>query len=170
MRLTSEQGYEIHVMCEQSDTATLLFIAVTDQDFGAHHNTGAFCDEFKNVLTRSIPRSEWAASKGTLSKRCDQVLEQILKKYNTSQLLLANQKVDDVKIVMTENIGIALENVEKIEELDQKSQDLEASSKEFHDKASKVRCRFLEQQWKILLVLIIVVLVVVTIIVVGVTA
>jgi len=170
IRLTSEQDYEIHVTSDHAESGTFLFIAITDQEFGVHHNTAAFSDEFKAVLMRSIPRSEWGASKMTLGKRIDKVLQQILKKYNTSSLLQANQRVDDVKSVMTENVNIALSNVEKLEEIDQKSKQLEDSSKSFYDKSHKVKCRMLSQYWKVASLLVIVIVVVVVIIAVSLTA
>lgn len=170
IRLTSEQDYEIHVMSDSSETATFIFIAITDQEFGVHHNTTSFSDEFKAIILRSIPRSEWGASKGSLIKRIDSALSQILKKYNTSSLLQANQRVDDVKAVMTENVNMALDHVERLEEIDQKSKDLEQSSKEFQDKSAKVRCRMLTQQWKILALVVVVVIVVIVIIAVSLTA
>jgi len=170
IRLTSEQDYEIHVTSDHAENGTFLFIAITDQEFGVHHNTTAFSDEFKADLIRSIPRSEWGASKTTLGKRIDKVLQQILKKYNTSSLLQANQKVDDVKAVMTENVNMALSNVERLEEIDQKTKDLEGSSKSFYDKSRKVKCRMLTQYWKVALLLAVVVIVVIAIVVVSLTA
>eukprot|EP00461_Guttulinopsis_vulgaris_P004673 UN04675 len=159
-----------NVMCEQTESASIVFICVTHVDFSTHHNIPTFCEEFKNTFTRAIPRSEWSASKGALSKRIDTVLEQMVKKYNTSNLLEANAKVDQTKTVMSQNIDMALQNSERIEDLDQKSQDLEKSSKDFHDKSKKVKCRMLEQRAKLIALLAVVVVVIVIIIVVGVVA
>lgn len=170
IRLTSDDGYEIHVNCEASEQAAIIFIAITNTSFGTHHNIPTFCDEFKTLFTKAIPRSEWGASRGSIVKRIDSVLAQVVKKYNTSQLIEANTKVSQVQSQMTENMSIAIQNTEQIEQMDQKSAQLEESSREFHDKSKKVKCRMLQNRAVLLGLVAVVVVVVVIIIVVGVVA
>ena len=74
-----------------------------------------------------------------------------------------------MKGVMRENVDQALANVEKIEEIDQKSQDLEASSRKFHDDSKKIKCRMIKQKWKLIGLIAIIIIVVVIIIVVAAT-
>lgn len=49
---------------------------------------------------------------------------------------------------MRENIDISLQNVEKLDDMDQKSADIEASSRQFHNYTKQVRWKMLMEQWK----------------------
>eukprot|EP00461_Guttulinopsis_vulgaris_P004737 UN04739 len=174
IRLVSgEDGYEIHVLCEEStgkNRQKFVFIAVTSVEFGTHHHIPSFCEEFFNKTTTAVPLSEWAASKGSLHKRLMTVLNQIVMKYNTSNMIEANAKVNTVKDTMIENVEMALQNTDRLEELDLRSQDLQDSSQAFERKARSVYCNFLSMYLHTLIILAIVVVVIVIIVVVGLTS
>lgn len=168
IRLTSDD-YEIHVQAEHAPNGTvLLLVAITDTEFGVHHNVATFFQELTLKLNSTVPRNEWSEKKSRLTKRLDSVLSSLHQKYNTSSILEANKKVDAVKGVMHDNIQIAIQNTERIEEIDAKSQDLEQSSKEFHSKAKAVKCRFIKQRIKLIGVIALVIAIVLTIIIVSV--
>lgn len=166
IRLTSD-NYDIHVQAEHAaDGTVLLFVAFTDTEFGVHHNVGNF---FQDLISKvQVPRAEWNEKKSKLTKRFAPTLTSVHQKYNTSSILEANKKVDQVKGVMNENIQIALQNTERIEEMDAKSQEIEQSSKEFHSKAKAVKCRFIRQRIKLVALIAFVICVVITIIVLAV--
>ncbi len=165
IRLKSEHGYEVHVQADQVNDVTLIFIAIVSNDFGAHHLPATFCDDFKNTFYNSVSRNEVGASKLSLSSRTTNVLEAIHRKYNSSSLRDVNQKVDQVKNVMRENMDIALQNVEKLDEIDQKAIDIEAGARKFHQNAQKVRCAMCKEYWKATLLIIFIVLAIIGIIV-----
>ena len=167
VRLTADD-YEIHVQLENGAQSTpLLLIAITDQEFGAHHNVTSFFQEWISLLSSKLPRSDWNEKKNRLSRRIDPVLLQIHRKYNTSSIMEANRKVDQVKGVMTDNIQMALQNAERIDELEQKSENIEESAKEFESKAKKVRCRFIKERIKIIGLIAVIALVIIAVIVIS---
>lgn len=167
IRLTADD-YEIHVQLENGTANTpLLLIAITDQEFGAHHNVTSFFQEWIGLLCQSLPRNEWSDKKSRIARRIDPVLLQIHKKYKSSSIMDANRKVDQVKGVMTDNIQMALQNAERIDELEQKSESIEESAKEFESKAKKVRCRFIKERAKIIGLIVVIVAVVIAVIVIS---
>eukprot|EP00461_Guttulinopsis_vulgaris_P004650 UN04652 len=170
IRLTSD-NYEIHVQTEQSTNgSTLLLIAITDTEFGVHHNVTTCYQEFVNLLHTHFPTTQWAEKKlkSSQKKALDTVLSSIHRKYNTSSILEANKKVDMAKGTMAENINLALNNTERIEQIDQKSQDMYESSKEFHKKSKQVKCRFIRQRIKLIGIIVLIVAIVLTIIILSV--
>jgi tetrahydromethanopterin S-methyltransferase subunit F len=169
IRLTSENDFEVHVQCEIDNGNTILFIAVTDTEFGVHHMIPNFCDDWKDTFTRSIPRSEWGASKGSLSTRVKTCLQAMLTKYNTSSIRKANAKVNEVQGVMKDNINLALSNMNNLDEIDSKSADVEAMSRQFHSNAKKLKCAMCAQYWKLIILGVVIVAVIITIIAVTVT-
>jgi len=64
-------------------------------------------------VNKAIPASDANASKGSLSSRVNGTLQKFMTRYNTSSLLEANRKVEQVKGVMRDNVDIALANAPK---------------------------------------------------------
>ena len=169
IRLTSDNDFEVHVQCEIDNGNTILFIAVTDTEFGVHHIISSFCEDWKSQFLRAIAKSEWGASKSSLSSRVKTCLQTIQTKYNTSSIRKANAKVDEVKSVMRENVDLALANVEQLNEIDAKSADIEASSRQFHHNAKKVKCAMCAQYWKMIIIGVVIAIAIIVIIAVVAT-
>lgn len=168
IRLTSE-NYEIHVQSEQGPSgATLLLIAITDTEFGVHHSVPTCFQEFVSLLHTHCPSQQWTAPAKKIKKSLEPVLSAIHRKYSTSSILEANKKVDQVKGVMQDNIDMALRNTERIEEIDQKTETLEASSQQFHANSKRVKCRFIKQRIKLIALIVAIIAIVITIIILSV--
>ena len=165
IRLKSEHGYEVHVQAEQVADNTLIFIAIVSNDFPTHHMPATFCDEFKNTFFANVRREDVGGSKGSISGKASSVLDSIHAKYNTSSIRAVNAKVDQVKDVMRANLDMALSNVEKLDEIDQKAADIDASARTFAAKSSKLRCRMCAENAKSIILIVLIILAVIAIIV-----
>jgi len=168
IRLTSDTDDEVHVHCEDIGGRIFLLIAITSVSFGVHHSVSEAFEDWKALVHKAIPASDAAASKGALSNRVNATLQKFMSKYNTSSLQEATRKVDQVKGVMRENVDIALANAPKFDEVDQRSAEIEASSRVFHNKAKDLRCAMCKQYWKVtaLIALIIIIIIVIIVVVV----
>uniref|UniRef100_A0A0A9WDM0 Synaptobrevin n=1 Tax=Lygus hesperus TaxID=30085 RepID=A0A0A9WDM0_LYGHE len=125
-------------------------------------------EEWHTMLESTVDVQNINAPKSAINSKVMMVLNRILENYNTSSLHTAQVKAEQVKDVMRENIDISLQNVEKLDDMDQKSADIEASSRQFHNYTRQVRWKMLMERWKawivvgsvaaILLIIIIIVL------------
>lgn len=67
---------------------------------------------------------------------------------DNKQLHNIQDKLENVKIVMNENIQFALQNTDKIDNIEQKSELLEESSNSFKEKAYKLKQTMCSKYWK----------------------
>jgi hypothetical protein len=162
----NEQGYDVQVHVEFIENSTILFIAMTDIEFGKHHMVSAFLDEFKASFYRRVDKSEVNAAKSALEKRCKETLVALQSKYSKSVLQEVNKKVTDLKGVMQENIDISLKNVENMHELENKASEIYDSAQKFESKASEMRCAQQCQYYKTYFIIFLIVAAIITIIVV----
>jgi len=61
-----------------------------------------------------------AKTNGPVNKNSQSFLNVLLKKYGANKLAEVQQRVEEVKNVMRDNVDKTLENVEKLEDLEQK--------------------------------------------------
>jgi len=152
IRLTSDgNDYDLHVMAdllENKDDQVIVFFAVTDVEFGKTHSVAKLLEEFKSEFYKANDPStvKIAKQNGPVNKSCQAFLAQLIKKYGANKLADVQQKVEEVKIVMKDNVNRTLENVEKLEDLESKSETIENSAKQFEKGARgmqlSMRCRY----------------------------
>jgi len=140
IRLTSDgNDYDLHVMAdllENNEEEIIVFFAVTDVEFGKTHSVAKLLEDFKSSFysandTESIRN---AKEKGVVHKNSQMLLEALIKKYGQNKIAEVQARVDEVKNVMRENVEHTLENVQKLEELETKSETIQHSAKLFEKK------------------------------------
>jgi len=140
IRLTSDgNDYDLHVMADlldSKDDQIIVFFAVTDVEFGKTHSVAKLLEDFKSSFYGANDANSILAAKanGTVHKNSQSLLEALLKKYGQNKLAEVQQRVEEVKNVMRDNVDRTLENVEKLEDLEQKSETIENSAKQFEKK------------------------------------
>ncbi len=169
IRLTCDADYEVQVRAENVEGQTFLLVAVTDVSFGVHHSIAEVFDTWRALVLRAFPASDAAAPKGALAGRAHDILEQIKAKYNTSSLQETNRKVEEVKGVMRDNVDLAIANAPKLDEIDERSADIEASSRVYHQKSKKLKWAMCREYWKAIVLIALILIIIIVIIVVVVT-
>lgn len=170
IRLTSDSNFVIHVQSDEIGSAIFMFIAVTSTDFGTHHSPGHLFDDWRANFESTIGTANVGARKGSLENKTKTVLQTILGKFNSSSLRQAQAKAEKVKGVMRENVDLAISNLEGMDEMDQKSADIEASARQFHTQTKAVKCAMCKEKWKSYAIGIAIVLIIIAIICIAVFA
>jgi len=149
IRLTSDgNDYDLHVMAdllENNEEEIIVFFAVTDVEFGKTHSVAKLLEDFKSSFysandTESIRN---AKEKGVVHKNSQMLLEALIKKYGQNKIAEVQARVDEVKNVMRENVEHTLENVQKLEELETKSETIQHSAKLFEKNASGLKSQMM---------------------------
>jgi len=174
IKLTSDNNdYDLHVSSTSlpgDDDNVVVFFAVTETDFGKDHSIGKLFDEFKDGFYASCPASQVAkANSGACQKQSQNLLNQLIQKYSRSKLKDVQGKVDQVKDIMKDNVNKALDNVERLEDMEIKSDQLEQQAKGFQQGAVQVKKRFQCEYYKataILAALVIIVIIIIIVVVV----
>jgi len=174
IRLTSEDNnYDLHVLTENvdgDDDCLVLFFAVTDPGFGKAHSIAKLLDEMKTAVFENNSPEEIrrAKSGGVVQRTCGDRLQELTEKYGSSKLTEVQDKVDQVKGIMQANVAKALDNVEALDEMEAKAEQLEAGGKQFQEGATAVkrqqRCRY----WKVTAMIALIVIIILIIIIASV--
>lgn len=145
IRLTSdEEDYELHVLSDCLDgdeDEVLVYFAVTDPAFGKAHSIPKLLDELKDGFLDTNDASDIRKAKagGSVNKASQQLLRSLMTKYGSSKLTEVQVKVNEVKEVMQDNMKKALNNVETLEEMENKAENFQDQAKQFDKKSSKVK-------------------------------
>ena len=153
--------YDAHVLlCEWGATDRVLFCAIVHREFNQHHPASGPTNDMSQMFTKAN------MTPGSPSvKTCQQILDEVHRKYNRSALLDAKSKVAEVKSTMHDNINQALANVEQLNDLDAKTQRLEQSARQFESNAQTLRCHFCKQYWKTIALIVFIILAIIGIVV-----
>jgi len=163
IRLTSDgNDYDLHVMADLPDgkeETIVVFFAVTDVDIGKIHNVATMLEEFKKNFysCTDVPAIKAAKANGSVNKAAQSILEALLKKYGANKIADVQARVDEVKNVMRDNVDRTLENIEKLEDLEDRSAQIENSAKQFEKNAAGLKSAM---RWKYIKMTAIVVLLV----------
>lgn len=164
IRLTSDSNFVIQVQSDEIGNAVFMFIAVTSTDFGSHHSPGHLFDDWRSNFESTIGTANVGSRKGSLENKTKSVLQNILTKFNSSSLRQAQAKAEKVKGTMRDNVGLAMSNLQGVDEMDQKSADIEASARQFHTQTKAVKCAMCKEKWKSYIIGIAIVLIIIAII------
>jgi hypothetical protein len=156
-------------LCDQLDDADadrIVFFVVASTSFSAAHNISQFFDEFKRTFYQTNSPSQLRKAVkygGAVHKASQSLLATLTRKYGTSKLSEVQGKVNEVQQVMQKNVYSALQNVEKVETLENKSSELADSANAFQKSSTEVRrmmrCKYLKSiiiLWAILIVILII--------------
>jgi hypothetical protein len=150
IRLTSDgNDYDLHVMADLPDgkeDTIVVFFAVTDVDIGKIHNVAKMLEEFKTnfYACTDVAAIKAAKANGAVNKASQSVLESLQKKY-ANKIADVQARVDEVKNVMRDNVDRTLENIEKLEDLEDRSAQIENSAKQFEKNAAGLKSAM---RWK----------------------
>lgn len=152
LRLTSDDDdYDLHVMSdllEDDEDRVIVYFVVTDPSFGQAHNIGRVFDEFRRrfLSTNHSNDISKAKSGGTVNKASQALMMNLANKYGSSKLLEVQDKVDEVRIVMKDNVKQALNNVESMGDMEAKAERFENQAQQFKTGSTNLkkmmRCRY----------------------------
>jgi len=155
----------VHVYVDCTGSHPIVFLALTTTNFGSHYNLDVFCSDFRNEFFQRVEVSQVGDSGASLQRRCEQTIDAIFAKYSApSALQRATEKTEQVKQVMQSNITLALQNVEKLDEIDERARHLEATAQVFHSSANKLERRMCRDYWTVRILVVVVILAIIGII------
>jgi len=152
LRLTSDDDdYDLHVLSELLDgdaDKVLVYFVVTDPAFGQSHHIGRVFEDFRVQFmdVNQMAQILKASSGGAVHKASQQFLMELATKYGSSKLAEVTEKVAVVTGVMKDNVNQALNNVEKLDEMEIHAEQFENQAQQFHKNSAnlkkKMRCRY----------------------------
>lgn len=164
--------YDIHMMAESIGTTTIVFFAMTTTDFSKVHQVTVLLDDFKTRFLTSNSQSdiEKAKANGNVNRASQPLMEALFVAYGSDKLANVRGKVDQVKGVMQENIKIALDNTEDLNQLEDKSAAFEEEANRFHKDATRVKTMMRCRNYKLMAVVGGIILLVLIIIIIAAVA
>jgi len=173
IRLTSDNNdYDLHVVAElydgEDEEKQIVFFAVTDPDFGKNFSVAQLLRDFKDGFLHAVkaPDIEEAGGGGAVQRQAQPVLDRLLKHYGSSKLKGVQDKVEEVKEIMKTNVQKALDNVDKLDEIEEKSDKFLDQAKMFKRDATQLKRQMRCKYYKITALIVLVVGVILTIIIV----
>lgn len=169
IRLTADDNnYDLNVMADQFGDTLLVYFAVTDTGFGKTHSVPNLLDDLKGgfIENHYAGDIEKAKENGSVHKASQKPLGELLKKYGSNKLKDVQDKVDQVKDIMKDNVAKALDNVESLDQLEGKSEQFENQAKQFEKSATSVKKMMRCQNYKYTAILVGIGVLVLTIIII----
>lgn len=168
IRLTADDNnYDLHVMADTCGESLIIYFAVTDNGFSKSQNVAQLLDDLKAGFLRANSEGdiEKAKENGSVKKASAQLLNQLFTKYGTDKLKNVQAKVDQVKVQMQDGVKKALQNVDDLNELENKSEKFEDQAKNFEKGATKTRRMMRCREYKMYAIIAVVALIVIGIII-----
>lgn len=173
LRLTSDtNNYDLHVLPREINDNLIIYFAITDTKFGTVHSLAKLFDDLVHGFTSANSSNDILKAKagGKVNSNSQSVFETLLAKYGDSKIAQVQQKVDQVKDVMKDNVKKALDNVEQLDQMELKSEEFEKQAKQFQSNSNKVYKRMRCQNRKVTAMIVGVILFVLLIIIIVATA
>ncbi|KAJ8610179.1 hypothetical protein CTAYLR_008742 [Chrysophaeum taylorii] len=128
-----------HLMADEKQ---LVYIATTSERYPNRH-VFPLLDEVKRMFGAKCGDKARTARESALTSECRALFKKLLIKYDDvsqiDQLGRTLEKVEGVKMIMQENIEIALKNCVSLEAIDKQAEDLQAQAGVFKTRAKAVR-------------------------------
>ncbi|CAL1527435.1 unnamed protein product [Lymnaea stagnalis] len=162
----TSNNFEFHCLIENG----ILFICATNSGVSKQQPYGFLNEIKKRFQSGALAGRAVTASAGDLDRDFNFVLSQQMEKYSqpgagANQAVATIQaQIDGVKDVMTQNIEKVLQRGERLEDLMDKSEELEAGASSFQKTARKIQKRYWWRNKKMTLILACVVFVILFII------
>ncbi|KAH8048149.1 hypothetical protein JL721_12013 [Aureococcus anophagefferens] len=122
-----------------ADAAGLIFIGITAQTYPA------LLEELKRTFSAKCGEKVAASRESELTAACKSLFKKLCAKYDDlasiDQLNKTMAKVEGVKMIMQENIEIALQNCVSLEHIDKQAEDLQAQAGMFKTRAKVLRSK-----------------------------
>ncbi|ELU08344.1 hypothetical protein CAPTEDRAFT_181820 [Capitella teleta] len=163
----TSNNYMFHVMVDSG----IIYMCASDPEFG-RRVPYAFLNEIKDQFySGSLASRSQFAEENELDRDFSPVLANQMERFSRTDgasgdnLTVLQSQVEEVKGVMTQNIEKVLERGERLDDLMDKTTDLEASSLTFKKTARTVQRKMFWKNRKMTIILVCVALVIITIII-----
>lgn len=160
-------NYDLQVLAHEVKGTMIVFFAVTHTDFTKGNSVQGLLNDLQTGFLDAIgsPEQIVNAKEKSLNKNCSAMMNRLFDKYGTDKLATAFAKVDQVKDVMKDNVGLALANVNALDTLDDKSKNLENQADLFKKEAKKVETMMRCNNWKMNALIALIVIIIIAIII-----
>lgn len=151
---------------------TLVFFGVVGPDFGKAKSGQALMNDFIQgfMKTNSVSEIQSAGNNDSKIRRQSQgLLDRLVQDYGQDKLAQVSSRVDEVRVTMQSNVGLALDNVQTASEMEDKAAHLENQGAQFQNRATSVRRQQQCQYYKVTALIILVIVIITIIIAVSVT-
>ncbi|BFZ02904.1 hypothetical protein BsWGS_05943 [Bradybaena similaris] len=163
----TSNNYEFHCLIENG----IVFICVTENGISKQQPYGFLSEIKRRFQSGALANRADTAGQGELDRDFDFVLVQQMQKFSqpgaggSGAVAAVQAQVDEVKGVMSQNIERVLQRGDKLEDLMDKTEELEAGAATFQRTARKIQKRYWWRNKKMTLILVCVGLVAITVIV-----
>jgi len=107
-----------------------------------------------------------SATEGSLTRKCQPVFKELIKKYGKDKVAETNAKIQNLKDQMAKNVEQQLVNMDNLEETENKANDLDAEAKQFKSTSIAVKWKMCWQNAKWTIILVTSIIVILTIVIV----
>ena len=143
----------------------LLFMTMTNQAYPSRH-AFALLDELQRTFVAKVGAKAETAREGGLSGETKSLSTKLCEKYDDLREIDAINrtmaKVDEVKLVMQENVEIALQNCVTLEHIEKQAEDLEQGAAVFKTRAKDLRSKMWWKKLKMQLLLASIIIIILT--------
>uniref|UniRef100_A0A0B6Y7B5 Vesicle-associated membrane protein 7 n=1 Tax=Arion vulgaris TaxID=1028688 RepID=A0A0B6Y7B5_9EUPU len=160
-------SYEFHCLTEDG----ILFVCATESSVAKQQPYGFLSEIKRRFQNGTVYNRAETAGYGELDKDFGFVMSQQMQKFsqpgagNSGSVAAVQAQVDEVKGVMSQNIERVLQRGDRLEDLMDKTEELEAGAASFQRTARKIKTRYWWRNKKMTLILICVGLIVILVIV-----
>ncbi|KAI8794665.1 vesicle-associated membrane protein 7 [Biomphalaria glabrata] len=165
-RTYTSNSYEYHCLIENG----ILYVCATNAGIAKTQPYGFLNEMRKRLQSASLSARAMTGGPGDLDSEFGSILVQQMQKYSengagsSSAVATVQAQVHEVKEVMSQNIEKVLQRGERLEDLLDKSEELEAGAVNFSRTAKKIQKRYWWRNKKMTIILVVVALVVILII------
>ncbi|PVD39465.1 hypothetical protein C0Q70_02096 [Pomacea canaliculata] len=152
-RTYTAHSYDFHCLIENG----IIFICATESGAGKNSPYSFLSEIKRRFQSGPLASRAMTASVGELSRDFDFVLSQQMKNFSKpgagDTVSHLQSQVDEVKGVMTQNIERVLERGDRLEDLMDKTEELEAGAANFQKTSRKIRKKYWWKNKKMTLIL-----------------
>mmetsp|Transcript_27471 Transcript_27471/g.38333 ORF Transcript_27471/g.38333 Transcript_27471/m.38333 type:complete len:239 (-) Transcript_27471:236-952(-) len=151
-------------LSKKIDNFPAVFICVTKSD---SLSPKLVLRDFVSLFWKTVTSESdfTSAQEGSLTRKCQPVFKDVLKKHGRDKVAETNAKLKVIKNQMAQNVEQQLDNMENLEMTEQKANDLDQDAKKFKDTSIALKWKMCWQnaKWTIILVTTVVVILAVVI-------
>lgn len=165
-RTYTSNNYDFHCLIENG----LLYVCATDSGMKKEQPYGFLAEIKRRFQSSTLASRVNTSGPGDLDAEFDFVLSQQMQKFSqagagrSSALATVQAQVEEVKGVMSQNIERVLQRGDKLEDLMDKAEDLEAGAATFQKTSKKIRKRYWWRSTKMTIILVCVIFVLILVI------
>ena len=133
-------GYDVHILTDviEDTDEIILFFLVTVSDFAKYYNINQVFRELKAGVYGAVDTAILIRG-DKINSQCSLLITRMMSSYAYSTLATASSKVALIKTVMTESVNKALNTVEQLEDMDERTEQLQEYSNKFSKKSKSVK-------------------------------